>query len=493
MKFVPILLIMVLIPILLPFALAGCVVEEQGDPVYLGETCDVSRVVGWKSQFAYFASGVESETPTKIVDVSGFMYRHYIDPNKYVVGDWYKWEGMYERGGNNWAFRVMEGTRNETTPLVNVTPIPTKKPGAAAIVIPKDTHILLARGDDGIIKYGLDAGVVGGVQQDAYLWLFGTGEVKTQVISYKMIYSENDLGHRYDFTPEETNLFDLGGYTGYIQFIGKNGRQDVFYDKSTNSLDSPYKDVKPIKLDGLLPANIQKEFETLTKPSGYSDDFLVPISMEVTNPDVTIKEYYEQDNDIVIIGTTTMSEGTVLVVQVDPDNFALAEEVAANKHVTEAEGKISEPRRFSIQFPLKWDEMAIGHHKIRVDINTYKIKTSIDQDFDVTGSWVNPTPTPELRKAIISEGGTHLYENGSAVNKGGFVDPTATPTPTPEPTPIPTPTLPPTPVLTPTPRPTPSDNIDASKIFDNTGLPLNPIIPVLAVIVVGLLIIKRRQ
>lgn len=502
MKFNKLILSIFLLAYITPLVSAACIVEQQGDPVYLGEYCDVSRVVSWQTQFAYFSNGRYSDSPTKIVDASGYMYRYYIDPAKFVVGIWYKWDNIYEPAGNSVAFEVRSGRRPNVT--TNVTPNATgnitNKTGPQAVVIPKETGIILARGDYGELKYGLvgsDRNITDDSQPGAYIWLFGTAGVTTKILGVKLDYTNLSLGYTYKFMPEDTELLALGRYKGYYQFVGKNGRQDVFYDSVNNTLDSPYKQVNPVNLDPFIPERIQQEFETLSKPSEFSDDILVPITMEVMDPDVVILDYWEESDNIFIQGTTSMGAGTILVMEINPDNYALANEVEANKKRTTAQGPSGELRKFSASVPVKWDELSIGVHKLRVVIEAYKIKVSMDKDFQVSGIWVMPTPTPELRKVIIVKGaseGSHLVgPNGTNINSSFTEIDTfgITPTPTPTltvaytPTPTPKPTNKPKNVtVTPTPKPTPTDDV---------VIPLNPLLVIGAVIATGLIIRRRRE
>lgn len=498
MKFRVLLLLISISTILLPLASAVCVVETQGSPVYIGEYCDVSKVVSWKAQFAYFSNGYYSDTPTKIVDVSGFMYHYYIDPKKFVPGLWYKWDNEYESGGYNVAFEVRSGRRPNAT--VNATDNATvnatkKKPGEQAVVIPKDTDILIARGDYGILRYGLDKNVTGGPQQEAYIWLFGTAGTPTKILGERIWYSPEELGYTYEFLPNDTGYFTTGKYTGYYQFVGANKRADVFYDAVNNNLDSPYKNVSPVNLDPFIPDRIKKEFDTLENQSQYSDDILVPINMTVMEPDVVITDYWEDSDDIVIEGTTTMGDGTELIVELNPEHYALTKEIEANRHRINATGSTNNLRKFSVSIPIQWGEMSIGQHKLRVWINTYKVNVSMDKDFEISGIWVMPTPTPEFRKIVIVEGqGSHqVNASGGNVNSTGTATNfTVTNTPTPRPI-TPKPTTNPknatnsTVTKTSTPKPTPIPEPTA-----DIELPLNPAIAILAAVITGLMIIRRK-
>ena len=175
-----------------------------------------------------------------------------------------------------------------------------------------------------------------------------------------------------------------------------------------------------------------------------------------------------------------MSEGTIITVMIDPDHYALLPDIRAHTFRTTAKNKIvngveikeaecitiinemnddgynatmyngtlskgiqigatltktqctSVPRIYSISIPIKWNEMAIGSHTIYASIDAYGIKTSMNKDFQVTGEWVNPTPTQEFKKLIVvKEGESHLIniKNGMNVDSSGFPNQTAIITP----------------------------------------------------------------
>lgn len=475
----------ILILLSIPASSAYIYEVYQGDTIYLGEIVDISRVMSWSGQFAYFTNGQPGDYPAKIVDVNedGHMYNYYIDPAKYNVGTWYKWDGEKEPSGNMIAFIIAPGVRNNTyisqlniTPTKSVpstTPAPTKEP--------KDTHLLLARGDTGTLKYTVPVDYRDHPQ--SYFWLFGTipdydltrGSLMTSgtMLGIPMNYTSADAISSFTFTPEVSRGLQEGWYSGYIQFTGENGRQDVFYtanhkvgDSRYQILDTLYDDslVPDVPIDGYTPIRVQQEFETLIKNTEYSDDTIIPISVEVVTPSITIGDYWEDNNTIVIKGSTPMSAGTVISVIIDPDHYALLPEIKAHTHKTVAgyreygdtesecittyrnlnndgynisvfngttynitysngtylngvslQNTISSktkctsiPRVYSITIPLNWNELSIGHHTIQATIDSNGIFTTSSKDFDITGTWINPQPVKELNKVVVvREGDSH--------------------------------------------------------------------------------------
>jgi len=478
---------------------------KQGDTVYLGETVDISRVLSWKMQFAFWKSGnPDGDFPEKIVEVTGFMYSYYIDPQKYQVGTWYKWDGKEENAGNMLAFYIEPGVRPIVTPTPTITPnttSPTITPVPTLAPLPVGEHILIARGDYGKINYRLDSSkTINGQEQKAFIWLFGS---RTKIMSSPLTYSKSSNLYSYEFSSDLTDNLTESDYYGFIQFVGQNNQQDVFYDPLKNSLDSPFKAIKPVNLDPFLPARIMHEFENMSGPSQYCDDYLVPVTMRIETPSIIIGDYWEDGGDIMIEGTTNMEEGTTVVAMIDPDNFALPAEIAAHKYATKTTGNYSVTRQYSIRVPLKWEELSIGQHTFKVSVSKYKIRLETFKDFAVTGLWVMPTPTPELKKVMVEEYGSHQLPTSTPTI---ITTPTLIPIPTPTQiqilvngtlrnytarnqsivNPLPSSTTKPiivsTPIPTATPIPVPTDDI---------VIPLNPLIVIGAIFIAGLILKKR--
>ena len=449
----------------------------QGDTIYLGETVDISRVMSWSGQFAYFSSGETGKNPTKIVDVNdvGHMYSYYIDPAKFNVGTWYKWDGEEESAGNMLAFYIAPGTRltNITVTKINNTIIKSiEPPELIPPENPLDTHLLLARGDSGILRYHLPNAPENGINPQGYIWLFGDApEYDTinknsgRLLGIPMTYEPNGSINSFTFSPEMSGNLQEGWYSGFIQFTGVNRRQDVFYDKDKNNLDSPYKSVEPVNLDAFTPTRVEQEFIRLQQSALYSDDLLIPISVELVTPSISIGDYWEEEDYIVIRGSTPMKNGTAISVVIDPDQYPLKRDLIAHtfnttatnrvldgKAIRESEciAKITElneggynatmyngtsynqtytfnlsfvnrspalnpsvskttctsiPRVFTIKIPIEWDNMAIGPHWIQATIEAPGIKTTMNKDFKISGIWVNPTPTMEFNKMIVVKQG----------------------------------------------------------------------------------------
>jgi hypothetical protein len=448
-------------------AVPKCEVLYQGDEVFLGEeNCDLSRVISWQTTFAYYNSGYPGGIPDREVEVSGFMHNVYIDPAVYCVGTWYKYDFGDDDAGNMLAFVVKSGVRPEVytneTPAPGTTPI---IPTPPAKNIPKETHLYIARGDHGTLSYALDWNkTLQNTPMNGTIWLFGTSSSLTQVLDEPMVYNSNDTVNTYTISPEKSDTLTPGFYTGYIQFAGANGIKDVWYSQSHkiddyryNILETPYDDavVPDVPLEGYVPSRVQEEFEKLAKSSRYSDDVLIPITMEVADPELTITNYWEELDFIVIQGTTNLEAGTPITIWIDPDQYPLPADKRAHtfnttaiketttgylltvddhKYIDEDGNPVlqarSSPRTFKISIPLLWGELGIGEHSVVAEVTKYNIDVTTTKIFAISGTWVNPTPVPEFKKVIVSEGGTHAVslDNKTVFDSSGFPNGSVQPT-----------------------------------------------------------------
>ena len=424
---------------------ARCEVLVPGDAVYLNETCDVSRVVSWGNMFAHFSGEDYGETPDRVVNVTGFMYTHFIDSKKYIVGNWYKWEGEYEDSGYNLAFVVKDGKRPNITIVnntTNITPTPTQKMELKRV----NTDMLLARGEQ--YEYTYNSTYKG----KAWLWMF------TPDNNYMGIPLEYYIGYNYIFTSDLTQSLVPDVYTEYIQFAGNNSRQDIYY--SNGGLQSIYRDIPSVYIFGNYSYNQIPDMFIKMELNQLSDDVVVPLRITIEEPAITIKDYYRDGDTIIVQGNTTLSFNTKISCIIDPEHWTTQTEKKANTYPVTMMGDIENERTFIVRLPLNWDELSIGEHNIVLSAQNGLINLTVHKEFKVTDTYVIPTPTPERIKIALDSNGSPL----------ATVIPTPTPTPEPtaiEPTPTPETTIEPnftvnvtttvpTPIPLPTPKPTPT-------------------------------------
>lgn len=373
----------------------------QGDPVFLGETDDISLAISWPDfKIAWCAGGAYGcEPPDQIINITGNMHAVYIDPETYHLGTYYRWSGEWNRGEYMVAFEVLPGNRTD----INETPEqePTVIPVPEVTINPTPTKMLIARGD--AVTYSYNDGKSYG---RGHLWLFG-GDARNDFKRLMDLPLKKD-GTRYsfDFTQPFSQSMDPGHYTGYLQFNYKNTWQDAIYNRTSDMIDSPYKDVKPVGIgNGVDPAIAKSAFEQVVKNTRYSDDYLIPITLDVVQPVLTFTGKYQTESSMVMEGTTTLSENATVTAIIDPLHWVTRAEIEGNTENVLIEGGIDKPRTFSVEIPIKWDELSIGEHEIRFSVDQQGLYWNQTEYFRASDTYVFPTPTPSTKKIITGEYG----------------------------------------------------------------------------------------
>jgi hypothetical protein len=266
---------------------------------------------------------------------------------------------------------------------------------------PQDTHLLLARGDTGILRYHLSNSSENGENPQGYLWLFGDSPEYDTVhknsgtfLGVKMDYEPNGSINSFNFTREITGNLQEGWYSGFIQYTGLNKKQDVFWDSDKNNLDSPYKAVDPINLDSFTPTRVEQEFIKLEQSPQYADDILIPISVELVTPSISIGDYWEESDDIVIRGSTPVSNGTVISVVIDPDQYPLQRDLKAHTFNTTVQYKVIDGKAIKeAECITTITELNEGGYNATMYNGTAYNETSYNQTFSVNLTYANRTPT----------------------------------------------------------------------------------------------------
>lgn len=408
---------------------------EQGDAsnpnaiIYLGETADISLALTWPDfKIAYCNSGYAGcNPPDQIITVAGFQHSYYIDPAVFHVGQYYRWSGEWNRGENQLAFYVKDGKRPVINETPTLTPTSTPEPG----IDEKGNgpfHYLITRGDSPLLEmhFAKDSAVCSGDgSYDGYFWIFGTSSAKLN----KKLLKANESDYSYPMPELDTTSLQTGKYTGYLQFTGKNGLQDVFVSKDDKFLDSPYDDkvVPNVPIDTTLmtetASSIKSKFETIVNSAKYSDDILIPITMDVMEPDIVITNIVQDDANLWITGRTTWCSGTEITFYLDPDNYALEQDKRMHTWKTKVGGDIMDYRTFEITIPYDYKELYVGKHTLKMSVDKNGYITDMYHDFGVTGEWVVP-PTPEFQKYLTNMNGTRITMSTTIITTG------ATPVPT---------------------------------------------------------------
>jgi hypothetical protein len=401
--------------ILLAGARGQALMIGQGDDVYLGECgLDISLAISWPDYTIAWCKSAYPGClpPDQIITIESYQRNYCINSSLYHPGWYYRWDGHWNNGENQDAFRVRVGTRPVDNATANITPEPTPTPLPGIDMKGNGPfEWIIARGDspDITFRYATtDPGVCGtGAGNDlAHLWLFGSTEMLMDIPLETM----KDNNYQLGLSADDTAALGTGKYTGYIQFPGLNGRQDVFYEPIAKCLDTPYDDayVPDQVINIRNPDGTKGLFENMVKNLKYSDDLLIPITLQMKDPEISITDITQGQDKMWITGITTWSEGTEITFRLDDDNYALASDKRKHTWTTTVNGSLVNWRKFDQVVPIEMKDMYIGMHELKmtVDKNGYVVNTF--HNFRITGTYVMPTPTPEFVKYITDVNGTRV-------------------------------------------------------------------------------------
>lgn len=369
----------------------------QGDLVYMNETIDLSLAVSWPDYTLAWCSNenYECDPPDQVIAITGNMHQYWIDPLKFKYGTYYRWDGEWHRGENAVAFTIVKGTRGDT------------QEGSAADSLVAPSHIkrpegphtwLVARGDDPVAYTSMNR------TDDCYLWIFSNNN---NILGKRMGASNTSNGlvtYSYHFSEEETMNMSVGTYTAYIQCVGRNGIPDIFIDGSV--MDTLYDDaiIPDVTVGVWGDDNVQGQFDTLAKSliRFAFDDTVVPITIRVEDPIVTVRSVERNDDDtkLYIYGVTAWQNQTRIIFRLDPDNYKLQQDIRLHTWTTNVTGTINTPRTFATAISLQKDELYVGMHEIVSNVEKKHDTGVTAYSFRITDIKVMPTPTPKTVRMI---------------------------------------------------------------------------------------------
>ena len=360
----------------------------QGDLVYMGETLDISLAVAYPDfQVAWCEErNYDCDPPDQVIDIVGNMHNYTID-SKFKYGQYYRWDGEWHRAENSLAFKVIPGTRpkNKINQTINQTPV--------QIVQHEGPYeYLIARGDSPTVYTVLNR------SDSCQLWIFSdtTNSYDLALIRDRDTYSRK-------LSEEDTLSMGIGEYDGYIQCNGNSGFQDIFF--VNGELDTPYDDkmVPDVPIISWNLLNVKRQFDQLASDIPRFDDKLIPIKVLVVEPTTTITSVEQDEEKLYIMGTTTWGNNSPITLRLDPDNYKLSRDIALHTWTTFTIGSIDAPRTFATAFPLDKEELFIGMHEIRSNVETKRNTAYSSFEFLVSDVMVMPTPTPVAKRMIYGK------------------------------------------------------------------------------------------
>lgn len=401
----------------------------QGEVVYIGDTVDVSGIIPPYPQLAFWDGyDMYDYAPTYNFTMSNYKsdyYKFYISEEMFGnrLGKWYKYNGAYERQGNNLAFVVkrkpmsnytmtlQNGTVLNLTTIENVT------------YVPYSTGKVLPLPDKHIADYLVTREEALNVSVDtiAAVWIFNKW-------NNDIVYSTNNRGFEIVFNQTEIRDIQPGEYKMIVQRMGNfsNGL-DVIYDDDTRTIK--WFDRKNFEVNKVDATNLEPEnaVALLKKIFPHVPDQFNIKMLAVQEPSISIatmdkmysanaKEYF---HDIDMRGNVTLMDvrgytnvlpGTNITVVLDESRVdpRLVNKTATYRGVAEGD-YLGDMRQYRIYVPLYWDSLSPGVHTLtartekggimyadfvvsEMPENSYVPETKVRYVED-RNPWI-PTPTP---------------------------------------------------------------------------------------------------
>lgn len=390
------------IPTLIPYI-------QQGGDVYVGDYVDISGIAPPYLFLAYW-DGVDmyDSPPTYNMTLPNGKrgyYKFYVDPEIFGsrLGRWYKWDGEYEKQGNNRLFTVRAAkTFNYTMTFPNGTVVNMSEP-----VQPNYTPVLInpapllpekhvadyvvAKGDELVLPDG-----------NYHVWIFGR---------VSGIYS--NAGH--NITKTQIIGLDGGNYDIVFQYPGNNTIYDAACDPNDcKALVPGLYGKDPVNVYGYQPSVV---YDRLKAMLAGTDDTLVKYSLQVDNPYITIHQADETEyithSALNVRGYSNVANGTNITVSLDEKNVYYKDIPKSQIQTTAVRTSPGNLSYYSVNVPFNYDDLAADARNHTLTART-ALGGIVQKDFKIslmpadsykpnaTLKYIEdrnpfvPTPTPEV-------------------------------------------------------------------------------------------------
>ena len=320
---------------------------EQGGVVYINDTIDVSGVIPPYPYLAYWDGyDLYDTNATYIINMptqSSAYYNFTISPSIFEnrLGKWYKYDGTFEKSGNDLAFIVEplilknSTMRYENGTLINLSvSVPSNASMLEQILPPAPPvpprHIsdyLLARGDGWNMTFN----------QSTNIWLFGNNNMLMDVES---------TNNTVDISNDILQNFQPGNYKLIIQTVGnKTNDFTVKYDPSDTSIkwfDPKLFTIHSENVYGYSPEVTMEKFQEIM-PQSYDNftsyDFtLQDPSMDIISIDESMNTFNETIDEAGVTHYNTNAsfvdvKGYTNVAPGDPLTFYMDENKTAKNYL----------------------------------------------------------------------------------------------------------------------------------------------------------------
>lgn len=374
----------------------------QMDKVYYGDVCDLRLVAGWYDKLIHKDTG-------RIVDISAYTHRIYIDPPTFLPGEWDQYSDFDfdEEQGNIVAFYVVP----ELRPALNLSEL--EEPEHAVILKPYIQPVEPRNVADFLVAHGDTLNVT---VSKGTVWIFGKTE------GYYDIPTVNDT---FFLNASQVQYLTAGNYKLLVEQPGENYiNVDMRYDAEKDRIeffDPENFKISYLEMYGLDPrTRLDKFREIMTRTKDiYTEYDLVVAEPYVEIISLDFQYYKNQSASQTVRGYTNVAPDTRLTAIIDPDKH-FGKDLEYSTFYGRAQGDINKPgdmRWFEMSLPLLFDNVGKGHHSITVSTD---IGGSMNVDFDIyeapehsfipnntimyaNGSEWRPDPTPIIIEKIVTQ------------------------------------------------------------------------------------------
>jgi len=369
---------------------------NQGDTAYLNQYVDISGVIPPYQYIAYWDGyDMYEGNATYKIDVwqmtNSEYFNFYIDPAIFTTrtGRWYKYNGYYERAGNNLAFIVARAKPI----LQNTTNITYQNPKQVPIVLPTHPALPTQHISDYLIARGYNFSI--NVNLTANVWVFGAKD---------FIYDYRSQKNIVNITSEMASGLSAGDYKVLVQ-IPRNDTNDfmVQYNQNTSAIDwfdASTFNIRHWDTMGQSPENVLYQLQTIFPQT--RDTFMM-FKLTVQEPTITIDRIDVMNllndtrtgNDaslalqpasyVDVRGYTNLPPDIPILITVNP-NFNITGDNAGDGSIgTLTEGTAGgDMRTFKAIVPIHLYNLPIGRNFIGAKIVGSKMITTAD--FYIYGS-----------------------------------------------------------------------------------------------------------
>jgi hypothetical protein len=350
---------------------------QQGDVVFTNETIDVSGVIPPYQYLAYWDGfDMYDSNATYQIDTSQWTnsqyYKFWLNPAIFSSrqGRWYRYNGVFERAGNNLAFVVTVAKPIQFNSSSNIT---LQNPNQTPLVLPKQVVLPVRHISDYLIARGDGFNIT--VNGSTNVWIFGVRD---------NLMDQQSFNGSVDITPHAINELSPGSYKILLQSIQNDtGLSAVRYDNTTGNIqwfDPGTFTIQGFSVVDQTPENILKKLEEIFP---LVHDTYMLFNLEIQDPTITIDtiEALNQVNNtgapqeqgvtigsqnyVDVRGYTNVAPDTIIKVIVDGDFNQPKEVTWKNAIITQAQGTLGgDMREFEVLVPLKLYNMAPGRHFI---------------------------------------------------------------------------------------------------------------------------------